>query len=65
MEEHIGKVWHKYISKKAINSYDEQKVYFQDLKKILKIFYCFYWHFMYNMICRSYNIDLQKWKKRG
>jgi nitric oxide reductase NorD protein len=39
MEEHIGKVWHKYISKKAIKSYDEQKVYFQDLKKILKIFY--------------------------
>lgn len=39
MEEHIGKVWHKYISKKAIKSYDEQKVYFQDLKKSLKIFY--------------------------
>ena len=39
MEEHIGKVWHKYISKKAIKSYDEQKVYFQDLKKFLKIFY--------------------------
>ena len=34
MEEHIGKVWHKYISKKAIKSYDEQKVYFQDLKKL-------------------------------
>lgn len=39
MEEHIGKIWHKYISKKAIKNYDEQKVYFQDLKKSLKIFY--------------------------
>lgn len=39
MEEHIGKVWDKYISKKATKSYDEQKVYFQDLKKSLKIFY--------------------------
>ena len=39
MEEHIGKVWDKYISKKAAKSFDEQKVYFQDLKKSLKIFY--------------------------
>ena len=39
MEEHIGKVWDKYISKKATKSYDEQIVYFQDLKKSLKIFY--------------------------
>lgn len=39
MEEHIGKVWDKYIIKKAIKSHDEQKVYFQDLKKSLKIFY--------------------------
>ena len=39
MEEHIGKVWDKYISKKATKSHDKQKVYFSDLKKSLKIFY--------------------------
>ena len=39
MEEHIGKVWDKYISKKAIKSHDKQIVYFQDLKRSLKVFY--------------------------
>lgn len=39
MEEQIGKVWDKYIIKKANNSFLEEEVYFLDLKKSLKIFY--------------------------
>lgn len=39
MEEHIGKVWDKYISKKALKNYNEEIVYFQNTKKSLKLFY--------------------------
>ena len=39
MEEAIGKVWNKYIVKKAIVHHEEQKVFFNDKKKSLKIFY--------------------------
>ncbi len=39
MEEHIGKVWDKYIIKKALKNHKKEIVYFQDSKKILKLFY--------------------------
>lgn len=39
MEEAIGKVWNKYIVKKAIVQHVEAKVFFNDKKKSLKIFY--------------------------
>lgn len=38
-EENAGKSWEKYISKKANNSYESEKVLFTSLSKSLKIFY--------------------------
>lgn len=39
MEEYIGKVWDKYITKKARKNFEEQMVFFEDNKKALRIFY--------------------------
>ncbi|WP_419773478.1 nitric oxide reductase activation protein NorD [Halarcobacter sp.] len=39
MEEYIGKVWDKYITKKARKNFEEQTVFFEDNKKALRIFY--------------------------
>lgn len=38
-EENAGKSWEKYISKKASNSYENERVLFTSLSKSLKIFY--------------------------
>ncbi len=38
-EENAGKSWEKYISKKASNSYEKEKVLFTSLSNSLKIFY--------------------------
>ena len=39
MEEVIGKVWDKFIVKRVSKSYENEKVFFIDKKKSLKIFY--------------------------
>lgn len=39
MEEHIGKVWHTYINKKATNSHVSHRVFFEKKKKALTVFY--------------------------
>ena len=41
MEEHIGKVWDRFLSKKINNTNKNEKetVYFTEQKKSLKIFY--------------------------
>jgi nitric oxide reductase NorD protein len=39
MEEHIGKVWHKYISKKSSKTHETQRVFFLTKKRALTLFY--------------------------
>ena len=38
-EESIGKAWDKYLNKKVYKSYEEQRVYFSNISKSLKIFH--------------------------
>lgn len=39
MEEYIGKVWGKYITKKTSKLHEKQRVYFTDMSKSLYLFY--------------------------
>ncbi len=39
MEEHIGKVWDRFLKKKINKSYDDKRVLFTDKRKALNVFY--------------------------
>lgn len=39
MEEYIGKVWGKYVTKKTSKLHEKQRVYFADMSKSLHLFY--------------------------
>lgn len=39
MEESIGKVWHRFLSKKTNSAYESERVFFADKSRALKLFY--------------------------